>query len=126
MIAESNADERSILRAVAKFLGFEVMEAVHRNQLIALCRQVTPDLIVLDLGLPKLRSSDAIDVLREEVALPNLPLVAISNRRGNRRLPRRSTVFLPKPLDLEQFFFLIDKFLPGRMTSMARYKYLSR
>jgi CheY-like chemotaxis protein len=122
MIAESNSDERLILRAVVKFLGFDVMEAVHRNQLIALCRETTPDLLVLDLALPRLGGTDAIKIVRRELALPRLPVVAVASRDavGQVRLPRRSVVFLPKPVDLEKLYFLMDRLLPGRITSLAK------
>ena len=122
MIAESNADERLILRAVVRFLGFDVMEAVHRDQLIAVCQRTTPDLLVLDLALPHLGGIDAINRLRSELALPRLPVVAVASRGavGHIRLPKRSAVLLPKPVDLEKFYFLIDQLLPGRVTFLAR------
>jgi len=61
-----------------------------------------------------------------ESALPNLPIVAVSAEEINPRLQRSksSTVFLPKPIEYEQFYTLIVRFLPGQMTSRARSKCL--
>jgi CheY-like chemotaxis protein len=117
MIAEMDAEERSILRAVAKFLGSDVMEATHRDQLIFLCRQSTPDLLVINLELPHLGGNDAVNGIRSDLALPRLPVVAVGSKgaAGKVRLPRRSAAFLPKPVDLEKLYFLIDRLLPGRL-----------
>jgi len=128
MIAEPDAEERSILRAIVQVMGFEVRQALQRDQLIKLCWLTPPDLLLLDLALPQLGGTDdAVGLLRRDLALPSLPIVALTDKgvTSNIPVPNRSTVVLPKPVDFEKLSYLIDRLLPGRLSSLANFQCLS-
>jgi len=128
MIAEPDAEERSILRAIVQVMGFEVRQALQRDQLIKLCWLTPPDLLLLDLALPQLGGTDdAVGLLRKDLALPSLPIVALTDKGVTSHIPvpNRSTVVLPKPVDFEKLSYLIDRLLPGRLSSLARSQCLS-
>ena len=128
MIAEPDAEERSILRAILQLTGFEVRQALQRDQLIKLCWLTPPDLLLLDLALPQLEGTDdAVGLLRKDLALPSLPIVALTDKGVTSHIPvpNRSTVVLPKPVDFEKLSYLIDRLLPGRLSSLARSQCLS-
>ena len=61
-----------------------------------------------------------------ESALPDLPIVAVSTEemKSPPKVTRASTAFLSKPIEYELFYRLIDRFLPGRLTVLARSKCL--
>jgi CheY-like chemotaxis protein len=126
MIADPDEDERALMRAILKLVGFDVIEARDGRQVTKLAKEQRPDLLVIDLALARLNGTEEVERIRKETALPNLPIVAVSTSQTNPR-PQRSkssTVFLPKPIEFEQFYLFIDRFLPGRMTSLARSKCL--
>ena len=128
MIAEPDAEERSILREILQLMGFEVRQALQRDQLIKLCWLTPPDLLLLDLALPQLEGTDdAVGLLRRDLALPALPIVALTDKGVTSHIPvpNRSTVVLPKPVDFEKLSYLIDRLLPGRLSSLARSQCLS-
>jgi len=124
MIADPDEEERTLLRAILKLIGFRVVEAWDGQQAITLAQRESPDVLVIDLTLPKLGGSDALEGIRRQSALPNLPIVAISPEETTRRAVGSATVFLPKPIEYEQLYVLIDRFLPGQMTARARSKCL--
>jgi CheY-like chemotaxis protein len=124
MIADPDEDERALMRAILKLVGFAVVEAWEGRQVTKLAKEQQPDLLVIDLALARLSGADEVARIRKETALPNLPIVAVSTKETNPRPQgaKSSTVFLPKPNEYEQLYLFIDRFLPGRMTALARSK----
>lgn len=118
MIADSDDEERCLLRAVLKLKGFNVIEAVDGQQAINLATEKLPDLLVVDLKLPRVSGSKAIRQIRKKPDLQNLPIVAVSlsqSRSGRKReVAAGSTVHLEKPIEYEQLDTLLDRFLPGK------------
>lgn len=73
-------DERDIARLVRDYLhqaGFAVLEAADGEAAIALARSQRPDMVVLDLGLPKL---DGLDVTRRLRAASSVPIIMLTAR----------------------------------------------
>ena len=73
-------DELKIARLIRDYLeqaGFVVATASDGKGAIALARQLKPDLIVLDLGLPNL---DGLDVIRALRMGSNVPVVVVTAR----------------------------------------------
>lgn len=123
MIADHDEDERCLLRAVLKLKGFKVIEATNGQEAIDLATDKRPDLMVVDLTLPRVSGSAAIRRIRKRRGLRNLPVVAISLGHplpiGKRSPNGRSTVHLNKPIEYEELDVLIERFLPGRRLSLA-------
>lgn len=126
MIADADEEERSLMRAILRLVGFDVIEAWDDGQVVKLAKEQSPDLLVIDLALSRLSGTEEVERIRRESALPNLPIVAVSTEalRPRARRSKSSTVFLPKPIEYERLYTLIDRFLPGQMTSLARSKCL--
>ncbi len=122
MIADADDDERALIRAVLKLVGFDVIEALNGPQAVKLAKEHLPDLLVVDLTLPHLSDTGALERIREQSLLPDLPILAVSRQLTTARslVSEPSTVYLPKPIEFEEFYAHIDRFLPGQMTSLAR------
>jgi CheY-like chemotaxis protein len=122
MIADADEEERGLMRAILKLVGFDVIEASERHQVVRLAKEQTPDLLIIDLALSKSNGIDAVERIRRESTLPDLPIVAVSFKQISPRLQRSKspTAFLPKPIEYKKFYTLIDRFLPGQMTAKAR------
>ena len=122
MIADADEEERALMRAVLKLVGFDVIEALNGPQAVRLATEQLPDLLVIDLTLPHLSGTGAIERIRKQSLLPGLPILAVSRELTSARslVSEPSTVYLPKPIEFEEFYAHIDRFLPGQMTSLAR------
>jgi DNA-binding response OmpR family regulator len=73
-------DEVKITQLVRDYLeraGFSVQTASDGKTALALARSAQPDLIVLDLGLPRL---DGLDVTRELRKFSNVPIIMLTAR----------------------------------------------
>ena len=112
MVADRDDSERAQLKAVLKFKGFRVIEAGDGPEAIELAIAQRPDLLVLDLKLPRLRSSEAIWRIRQEPRLQKLPIVAVSaNHTG--KIPLDSlTVHANRPIEFSLLDTYLGRFLP--------------
>jgi CheY-like chemotaxis protein len=124
MIADTDEDERGLLKAILKLIGFKVVEAWDGPQLMRLVQRESPDVLLLDLTLPRLGGRDALPKIRRQSMRPNLPIVAVSIGKPVRRKTPSTTVFMSKPIDCEQLYRLIDRFFPGRLKALGRSKCL--
>jgi len=73
-------DEPQILRALSitlKARAFDVLLAVNGKQALAMAAQSSPDIVVLDLGLPDL---DGLDVIRGLRGWSTVPIIVLSGR----------------------------------------------
>ena len=122
MVADHDEDERCLLRAILKLKGFNVIEARDGQETIDLAIGKRPDLLVVDLTLPRVSGAAAIRRIRKRAELRNLPVVAISAGHpspiGTRSPNGRSTVHLNKPIEYDELDVLIDRFLPGRRLAL--------
>ncbi|MDF2629681.1 MAG: two-component response regulator [Symbiobacteriaceae bacterium] len=73
-------DDPKILKALDQALrkeGYEVLRAADGEEALQLCRDESPDLIILDIMLPKL---DGFEVCAKIRALDNVPILILSAR----------------------------------------------
>lgn len=78
MVAEDSATERAILVTVLQDAGFEVHEAPDGRFALDLCRIIHPDVLVLDLGLPKLNGIEVLRRLRDDYKIYNTPVIVLT------------------------------------------------
>lgn len=114
MIADNDEEERSILKAILKLKGFRVVEAANGQQAINLATEVTPDLLLIDMRLPRVSGSTVIRQIKSQARLRNLPVVAVSFSASSGESPKvaGSAVHLQKPVEFDQLTALIDRLLP--------------
>ena len=65
MIAGPDEEERALMRAILKLVGFDVIEAFDGPQAVKLAKERSPDLLVIDLTLPRLSGAGAIERIRK-------------------------------------------------------------
>jgi CheY-like chemotaxis protein len=113
MVADRDDLERAQLRAILKLKGLRVIEAAGGLEAIELAIAEVPDLLLLDLKLPRLRSSEAIWKIRQEPKLHKMPIVAVStNHTGNLPLDPL-TVHASRPIEFSVLDSFLSLFLPG-------------
>jgi CheY-like chemotaxis protein len=86
LIAEDNWVNRELLRELLELQGHEVFEARHGQEALAMIDQVHPDLLILDVGMPVLDGFGAVQQVRANPELAQLPVLAATAyaMRGDR------------------------------------------
>lgn len=79
-------DESALQRAVTSVLtdkGYEILSAMDGETGIVLARKELPDLILLDLIIPKKDGFTVLAELKQEPATMNIPIIVLTNLEGN-------------------------------------------
>jgi CheY-like chemotaxis protein len=79
LIVDDDVSTRQVLRAQLERLGVACYEAEDGESAVALARTTPPDLIVLDVGLPRLDGFEVVDILRQGKGR-GTPLIVFTGR----------------------------------------------
>ena len=78
LVADDNKDAASTLAMILKFLGNEVRTANDGLQAVELAEEFRPDVVLLDIGMPKLNGYEACRRMREQVWCKTTYIVALT------------------------------------------------
>jgi CheY-like chemotaxis protein len=111
LVIEDNADAAQSLADVLQLEGHEVTIARNGTVGVQLARELKPDLVICDLGLPDLDGFEVGRTLRADDSLRATRLIALSGYAQPEDIERaRNAGFeahLPKPAPLEQLDSLL-------------------
>ncbi|MBO7190609.1 MAG: response regulator [Elusimicrobiaceae bacterium] len=103
------------LAGALKVEGIEVHWAKNGVEGVSAAKQIKPDLILLDLMLPKLSGFDVCKLLKTDNATWRIPVVIMSTlsdpESRDRAKEAGADFFIPKPYDLEDTLNEIKKYL---------------
>lgn len=123
LIVDDEADLVSVLRIGLEIEGFEVIAAGDGEEGLRKAREDRPELVVLDLMLPKLDGYRVCRALKFDERYRNLPIVILSARSGeqDRRLAfdMGADAFVSKPYDMAALVKLIRARLRAPSRSAA-------
>lgn len=90
--------------------GVEAMEFVRREGKYADAPR--PDLILLDLNLPKKDGREVLEEIKSDDQLKSIPIVILTTSRAdediNLTYNHHCNCFITKPVDLEQFMLVVQ------------------
>jgi DNA-binding response OmpR family regulator len=78
LIAEDERDIRELINFTLMFAGHKVTLAVNGEEAVTLAQQVTPDLIMMDVRMPKMTGYEACRQMKTLDALKDTPVVFLS------------------------------------------------
>jgi DNA-binding response OmpR family regulator len=80
LIAEDDADIRNLIAYSLEFAGFNVLQAIDGIDAVDKATKQQPDLILLDVKMPKLNGYDACSQLKQQDSTNGIPIVFLSAR----------------------------------------------
>ena len=101
LVADDNPDARLIFKTILEDRGYAVLSAVNGEEAVDLARLHRPDLIFMDLMMPRLDGRAAMAALREGSAeVSSIPVVAVTAYEPSREDIRSAgfCALLTKPL----------------------------
>jgi two-component system KDP operon response regulator KdpE len=115
LVIDDEPQIRKFLRISLNAYGYEVVEAVRGEDGIAKCATASPDLVILDLGLPDLDGQQVITSIRE---WSKIPIIVLSVRAGEAEkvaaLDRGADDYVTKPFGIHELLARVRAALRGR------------
>ena len=78
LVVDDIADNVEILRMRLASLGYEVVVAEDGEQALAKVRETLPDLILLDIMMPKINGLEVVKRLKSDATLPFIPVILVT------------------------------------------------
>lgn len=105
LIVDDEPDLVAVLRLGLQMEGFEVLEAADGEEGLRKAQQEKPDLLVLDLMLPRMDGYQVCRSLKFDARYKSLPIFILSARPGERdkrlALEMGADLFISKPYELK-------------------------
>ena len=113
LVVDDNRDSAESLSLLLELMGNEISVAYDGEQALATANETKPDVVLLDIGLPKLNGYDVARLIRQEPWGTRPILVAITGwgQTEDKDLSREAgfDYHLVKPVDHDQLLKLIQK-----------------
>jgi len=78
LIVDDDSALRRLLRAALTARGYDVVEATDGQEGLLAMEKEDPDLVLLDIAMPKMTGWEVLEALRERPELEKIPIVVIS------------------------------------------------
>ncbi len=113
-------DEPSIVKMVGKRLeveGFEVLVAMDGQEALKKAQTESPQLIILDLMLPKMNGYEVCTMLKQDARYQGIPIIMFSAKAQEKdeRLGREcgANAYVRKPFQAKELLDQVRALLPG-------------
>jgi len=79
VIIEDEAALQDALKKAFSGAGYEISQAFDGEEGVALIKSVHPDLVLLDLVLPKKHGFEVLEEMKNDEAIKNVPVLVLTN-----------------------------------------------
>ncbi|MCG9886213.1 MAG: ATP-binding protein [Cyanobacteria bacterium] len=115
LVVDDKAANRNVLVELLEPLGFRIVTASDGEEGLAQAIALKPDLLILDLLMPKLDGFQVMQRVRATDAIAQIPIIATSasvfEQDQYQSFEAGGNEFLPKPIQAGELFKLLEKHL---------------
>lgn len=112
LVVEDNYKNRELLEAVLQAQGYRVITAVNGNEGIYKAKEHKPDLILMDIQMPRIDGFKAAKALKSDPQTSGLKIIAVTSfaMKGDREeiLDADFDAYMSKPLDTRKLVKLVN------------------
>ena len=114
LIVEDLPDIRTMMKFLVQSYGYKVIEAADGIEAVESVQKIIPDLILMDLSLPKMDGLTATQTIRKCDGLGKVPIIAVTaygNSYYRRAIEAGCDDLINKPLDFDNLEPLLQQYL---------------
>ena len=119
LLVEDNEYNRKIVRRLLSRSSYRLVEAQDGEAGVALAFQELPDLILMDVQLPKMSGLDATRALSADVRTKHIPIIVITSfaLSGDRERAASAGAagYIAKPFSPAELLAMVQGFLPEKL-----------
>ena len=118
LVAEDDADIRLMMLTLLRMKGYKAAEARDGQETLDVARALRPDVILMDLQLPRLNGFAVARSLRQTETLRRVPIIVVSAhdpaKHRNLALAAGCNAYVQKPIDFDSLDGMILNLLGSR------------
>lgn len=115
LLMEDSEINQMIMERFFSYIGIQLMIADNGEDGLNMVRAHMPDLIIMDMHMPKLNGREALKIIREDPMLRHIPIIAISadafREQQDVALAEGVNEYLIKPVEFDRLYEVVDKYL---------------
>lgn len=116
LIAEDNAEQRSLYVAILSGVGYRVLEAADGMEAVLLAQRERPGLVLMDVTMPGTSGWNAVRTLKEDPDTHFIPIIVVTGLSGawdrDASLAAGADEYLAKPVPPLKLLEEVRAFLP--------------
>jgi len=112
LIAEDEPDIRDLVAFTLRFAGYEVVAANNGEEAVHMAANEFPDLILMDVRMPRMTGYDACRVMKSSPELKDIPVVFLSAKGQETEIQTG--------LEAGAEEYLLKPFAPDQLTERVR------
>ena len=114
LVVDDEPQIRKLLRTRLEYHNYKVIEGEDGEEALKLLREEKPDLLILDVGMPKMDGYEVCRRIRKEEGISLTPIIVLTARSaGNDKIDSieaGANTFIIKPFDPELLIFKVKGF----------------
>ena len=112
LIAEDERDIRDLVAFTLRFAGHEVFTAANGEEAVDMAPKVNPDIILMDVRMPRMTGYEACKVMKQNPDLKDIPVVFLSAKGQETEIQQG--------LDAGAEEYLLKPFAPDQLTNRVK------
>ncbi len=117
--------DRRLIRNILEPYKLEIKEAVNGQNAIAILKDFTPDIILMDLKMPILNGIVSAQIIKTNSEYSKIPIIAITASDNKELLAESNEYFsglLKKPIDIKELLVVLTWYLNYKKVNSLRKK----
>ncbi len=115
LVVEDSSTIRKVISITLSQKGFEIIEAADGLEALSRLNEAKPDLILLDIILPKMDGYQILSIIRENPEFKYIPVIMLTSKDGIINKVKGkvagSSAYLTKPFDPAQLVETIERYI---------------
>jgi len=115
LVVDDSTTNVVLLEAILDEKGYRIETALNANEAYSIIEKETPDLILLDLLMPKISGFDFLEEIRKIEKTKNTPVIVVSALTDEENVDRIMKMgaidFVKKPIDLQYLVERVEQVL---------------
>jgi two-component system cell cycle response regulator DivK len=115
LVVDDNKDSRELVVKILRAKGHQLCEAVDGEDALEKVTAEHPDLILMDISLPKIDGHEVTRRLKSNARFASIPVIALTAHamKGDREkaLAAGCEGYISKPINIREFYNQIKEFL---------------
>jgi len=115
LIVEDNPQNMRLIEMILRAKGYTLLKATDGSEALDMALRELPDLILMDIQLPKMSGLEVTRKLRQTPAFSHIPIIGLTAyaMKGDKEKVIESgcDAYLPKPIDIHELRGMIAEML---------------